>query len=148
MECRRGDVDRVGAAADAAGVHHRRRVAERIRGRQQSGQGGGGCGESAPDGGPPSANEPPPAPPKTLAEGSNRFGFDLYAKLAKDGNLAVSPASITLALAMTYGGARGETAAQMQKTMHLGGTPDEVMAQAGQLESALTAKGRPLTLRT
>ncbi len=59
----------------------------------------------------------------------------------------MSPASITLALAMTYGGARGKTAAQMQKTMHLGGTPDEVMAQAGQLESALTAKGRPLTLR-
>jgi serpin B len=98
---------------------------------------------------PPAASDtpPPPAPPKTLSDASNRFGFDLYAELVKDGNLAVSPASITLALAMTYGGARGETAKQMQKTMHLGAGPDQVMAQAGQLESALTAQGRPLTLR-
>lgn len=90
---------------------------------------------------------PPPATPKTLAAASNALGFDLYREVKKDGNLALSPASITLALAMTYGGARGGTQEQMQKVMHLSATPEEAMAQAGELQSALTAKGRPLTLR-
>ncbi|MCL2648016.1 MAG: serpin family protein [Phycisphaerales bacterium] len=48
------------------------------------------------------------------------FAADLYARLAaqsKD-NLFFSPTSIETALAMTYAGARGNTAAQMAKTLH------------------------------
>ena len=44
---------------------------------------------------------------RRLAKGSNAFGFDLYARLrVRPGNLVVSPASVTTALTMTWGGAR------------------------------------------
>ena len=50
-----------------------------------------------------------------LARSSNAFGFDLYQRLRQQpGNLMISPASITTALAMTWGGAEGATAAQMR----------------------------------
>jgi serpin B len=54
-----------------------------------------------------------------LTEGNNAFALDLYQSLhAQDGNLIYSPYSISLALAMTYAGARGETEAQMAQTLH------------------------------
>ena len=69
-----------------------------------------------------------------LARSSNAFGFDLYHRLRqKPGNLVMSPASVTTALAMTWGGARGETAAQMREVLHLEGTADEVMTTSSQL---------------
>jgi len=50
---------------------------------------------------------------------STAFAADLYGRLAsREGNLFFSPASIETALAMTYAGARGDTAAQMAKTLH------------------------------
>ena len=53
----------------------------------------------------------------------NQLTFDLYEKLSAkaDGNLFLSPYSISSALAMVYGGARGETAAQMATTLRFGG---------------------------
>ncbi|MDQ7781195.1 MAG: serpin family protein, partial [Planctomycetota bacterium] len=62
------------------------------------------------------ANE---GPDRTLVQGNNTFAFDLYARLREDkGNLFLSPASISTALAMTYAGARGNTEAEMAKTLH------------------------------
>ncbi|MFH1409194.1 MAG: serpin family protein [Nanoarchaeota archaeon] len=47
--------------------------------------------------------------------GNNKFAFDMYARLEDDkGNLFFSPWSITTALAMTYEGARGETAEEIR----------------------------------
>ncbi len=55
----------------------------------------------------------------TLVSGNSVFAFDLYQALREeDGNLFYSPYSISLALAMTYAGARGETAQQMADTLH------------------------------
>lgn len=55
----------------------------------------------------------------TLVNGNIEFAFDLYQALkGKDGNIFYSPHSISLALAMTYGGTRGETARQMAQTLH------------------------------
>jgi serpin B len=54
----------------------------------------------------------------TLVEGNSTFAFDLYQAIREsDGNLFYSPYSISLALAMTYAGARGETAQQMADTL-------------------------------
>ena len=94
---------------------------------------GAGCGKEALA--PPVADkpaslrqipEPPGAPPAgseaavaAVVEGSNRFAFNLYAKLrAKKGNLVFSPYSVWTALAMTYAGARGQTWQQMYRGLH------------------------------
>jgi serpin B len=54
----------------------------------------------------------------SLVEGNSAFAFELYQALKEeDGNLFYSPYSISLALAMTYAGARGETAEQMADTL-------------------------------
>jgi serpin B len=85
---------------------------------------------------------PPPSPPsldqaRGLAAGSNAFAMDLYGRLReRPGNLAVSPGSITLALAMTWAGARRETAAEMAKVLRFTGAPDAVLEGAGRLLSS------------
>jgi len=55
-----------------------------------------------------------------LAQGNNAFAMALYQKLSDggDGNLFFSPYSISLALAMTYAGARGNTETQMAEALH------------------------------
>jgi len=54
-----------------------------------------------------------------LVNGNSAFVFDLYQALReRNGNLFYSPYSISLALAMTYAGARGETEQQMADTLH------------------------------
>jgi len=54
-----------------------------------------------------------------VVEGNNAFAIDLYCQLrTQSGNLFFSPDSISTALAMTYAGARGDTATEMAKTMH------------------------------
>ena len=54
-----------------------------------------------------------------LVRDNSAFAFDLYRTLsAHDGNLFYSPYSISIALGMTYAGARGETERQMADTLH------------------------------
>jgi len=56
---------------------------------------------------------------KELVEGNTAFALDLYQTLrGEEGNLIFSPYSISLALAMTYAGSRGETEHQMADTLH------------------------------
>ncbi len=60
-----------------------------------------------------------PADLETLVEGNSGFAFDLYRQLSQgDGNLFYSPHSISLALAMAYAGAQGETEQQMAQALH------------------------------
>ncbi len=55
------------------------------------------------------------------AGNNNAFALNMYRQLhAVPGNLFFSPVSIRTALAMTYAGARGETAAQMKNALQLG----------------------------
>jgi serpin B len=83
-----------------------------------------------------------------LATRSNAFAFDLYSRVrSAPGNLALSPASITSALAMTWGGARGQTEVEMRTVLHLDGTPDAVMTAWGSLSRSLQDPSRPLKLR-
>ncbi len=57
---------------------------------------------------------------QALLDGNSDFAFSLYSELTKsdDGNVIMSPVSATVALAMTYAGAKGETAAQMAQALH------------------------------
>jgi serpin B len=69
----------------------------------------------------------------------NDFGFDLLRRLDSKGNLCASPASIALALAMVRPGARGATAAEMDKVMHdfgATGQAAEIVSLIGALQSA------------
>jgi serine protease inhibitor len=75
----------------------------------------------------------------SVAGGVNRFAFDLYGRLRsqEQGNLFFSPQSISTALAMTYAGARGETADEMARTMHFPVPPDRLPAGYAELLRAL-----------
>ena len=70
------------------------------------------------------APEPSSESLATVVSGNTQFAFDFYRETAAVGeeNLFFSPYSISLALAMTYAGARGETADQMAQTLHF---PDQ-----------------------
>jgi len=64
----------------------------------------------------------PDANPAELRIRVNEFAADLWHRFRlKEGNFAVSPASVSLALAMTWAGARGETADQMAEVLHFEG---------------------------
>jgi len=104
-------------------------------------------GPPAPAPAPPQPVPAPPAPPPApvvampadahaLADASNAFGFELWHRIARPANQAFSPASISIAFAMTALGAKGETAAQIAKVFHFGDKLDSW----GQLEQALASK--------
>ncbi len=58
-----------------------------------------------------------------IVDANNQFASDLYSKYrSRDGNIFFSPFSISTALAMTYEGAKGKTAEEMQAVLHL---PDD-----------------------
>jgi serpin B len=74
-----------------------------------------------------------------VVEGNNQFALDLYGRLAaQPGNLFFSPYSISTALAMTYTGAQGETAAQMRHVLKFPSEGEELHACFGALMQQLT----------
>ncbi len=59
---------------------------------------------------------------KAVVNSNNQFAFDLYSQFKednKDENIFFSPYSISVALTMTYEGARGQTAKEMQSVLHI-----------------------------
>jgi serpin B len=74
---------------------------------------------------PASGAAPPPG-------AGSAFAVDLFRALrATSGNLTVSPASLSMALTMPWAGARGATATEMARVLHLAGTPDVVLRGVG-----------------
>lgn len=66
------------------------------------------------------------------------FAFDIFSVLKEEkGNLFFSPYSISSALAMTYGGARGNTAFQMEGAMRFSRGQEETHKAFGELDSLL-----------
>jgi len=55
-----------------------------------------------------------------VVDANNKFAFDLYSEVGKseNGNIFYSPYSISAALAMTYEGAKGQTADEMKFVFH------------------------------
>jgi serpin B len=85
-----------------------------------------------------------PAALDAAAEADEAFGADLYRMLTQDAAETVfSPASVACALQMTLCGARGDTAAEMARALHLDGPasasadPADAAAQGLRLLTAL-----------
>jgi len=79
-----------------------------------------------------------------LVEANTAFALQLYGKLrSTEGNLALSPYSISSALAMTYAGARGDTARQLEQTLHFDQCQTRVHEMFDRLDAALkVAQGK------
>ncbi len=82
-------------------------------------------------------NTPPPAPTETISDvqkvvtGNTAFALNLYSELkTTGGNLFFSPYSLSMALAMTYGGARGQTAEQMARVLQFPTLPNNKLHAA------------------
>jgi serpin B len=79
---------------------------------------------------------------QALVSGNNAFALDLYQSLrTEDGNLFYSPYSISIALGMTYGGARGNTEAQMADVLHFDLSQAELHAAFNRLDLDLAQHG-------
>jgi serpin B len=76
-----------------------------------------------------------------LIEADNEFGLEMFQKVREDSdeeNIMISPLSISVALAMAYNGADGDTKTEMEQAMKLNGlTTDEINASYKMLISAL-----------
>ena len=85
-----------------------------------------------------------------LVAGNTAFGCELYGELkSEDGNLFLSPFSISTALGMAAAGARGKTSEEMGKVLHLPeGAPAAFGAVLKSLNDEPDAKKRGFTLST
>lgn len=83
-----------------------------------------------------------PASLADLVSGNSAFAFDLYQVLREEeGNFFYSPHSISLALAMTYAGARGETEQQMVDVLHFALSQDRLHPAFNGLDLELAGRG-------
>lgn len=86
-----------------------------------------------------------------LVEADNTFGLDIFQKIRTESNkenTMISPLSISVALAMTYNGADGETKTEMEKTLNLYDlTPDEINASYKMLLAALQSLDEDVALK-
>jgi serpin B len=77
-----------------------------------------------------------------LVDGSSAFAFDLYQAIKeKEGNLFYSPYSISLALAMTYAGARSATEQQMADTLRFTLDQSKLHPAFNSLDLELASRG-------
>jgi len=89
----------------------------------------------------------PSADLETLTADNAAFAVDLYQEVREgDGNLFFSPHSISIALAMTYGGARGETATEMEEVLHYSLGQEALHPAFNALDQALSSRGEGVVL--
>ncbi len=80
---------------------------------------------------------------------SNLFAFDLYERYgAGEDNVFYSPYSVSTALSMTYEGARGRTAEEMQTVFHWSPDDDARRPAAAKIFNILNGRDRPYALHT
>lgn len=85
----------------------------------------------------------------TLAKGEASFAVDILRAAVNETpdepNLFLSPHSISIALGMTYAGARGETAAEMKTALHFDLPDDRVATGFNYLDLELASRGAGAT---
>jgi serpin B len=75
-----------------------------------------------------------------VVKGNTVFALNLYGELQEqEGNLFFSPYSLSTALAMTYGGARGNTEAQMAEVLHVSVGQEQLHPAFAALQDRLQA---------
>jgi serpin B len=85
----------------------------------------------------------PEADLSTLAHDNAAFAFAVYKQLTtNNANLVFSPASISIALAMTYAGAAGATAAEMASALHFTLPPERLHPAFNAMDQALASRGQ------
>ncbi|MGI5864097.1 MAG: serpin family protein [Myxococcales bacterium] len=81
-----------------------------------------------------------------LTRGNQAFAVDLYKSLREPGrNLLTSPHSVSVALAMAWAGARGETESQMASALHFTLPQARLHAAMNALDQALNSRGQGAT---
>ena len=86
--------------------------------------------------------EVPASDTQALVRDNNAFALEIYRSLSsQDGNLILSPFSISLELAMSYAGARGETESQMAETMHFDLPQAQLHTAVNALDQDLAQRG-------
>jgi serine protease inhibitor len=92
------------------------------------------------------AAEKPALKPEVAAvvKGNNQTALDLYAQMrqSKEGNFFFSPYSISTALAMTYAGARGQTAEEMATALHFPFAAGKLAPAFGALHQSINGTGK------
>ncbi len=84
---------------------------------------------------------------RQVVHGCNRFAVDLYRRLAKsDRQFFFSPYSIACALGMTLAGARGNTAREIQSTLHLNIPADRIHSAFAALQEQMKTIGLEFNL--
>lgn len=79
----------------------------------------------------------------SFVDANNAFAFELYQSvLDAPGNMAYSPFSLSIALGMTYAGARGDTESQMSAVLHFDLPQEQLHPAFDQLDLALSDTGR------
>ena len=78
----------------------------------------------------------------TLVDGNTVFTLDLYQELkGEEGNIFYSPYSLSVALSMTYAGARGETEQQMAEALSFYLSQDQLHPAFNYLDQELAGRG-------
>lgn len=89
-----------------------------------------------------------PAGIDAVVQANNQFALDVYAELKQaDGNVFLSPYSISTALAMTYEGANGQTAEEMAQVFYFPTDDDARRAAFAALHNALNEEDAEHELR-
>jgi serpin B len=85
----------------------------------------------------------------SVVDADNQFALDLYSRYkSKDENIFFSPYSISVALAMTYEGARGQTADEIQKVFHFSSDKDKMRSDFLNIYNELNKADKPYNLST
>lgn len=85
-----------------------------------------------------------------LVDSLNDFSFRFYQKIteSEDGNIFFSPYSIFVALSMTYEGARGNTAAEMQTVLNILQNDSATLGSFGKIYNLLNQRQEGYTIST
>ena len=84
-----------------------------------------------------------------IASATNQFAFELYLNLKdSEGNIFFSPFSLSTAMAMTYEGARGQTAQEIKQVFHYPESLEVMREEFAEIINLINKKDKKYELRT